>query len=559
MNSPENIIANLKTHLTSQADRKYCLTPINMVPNGPPHLGHVSGPLLRMDVLRRHLLRRGAAATFVMTTDVHETHVVVKGKELGLSPSETANMFHDEITDSLTSLDITYDTLINPLDPKWVPVYSRVTKELMDAMVTSGTSKVMSESLPMRADNGSYVLGGWLAGNCPNCGAELVSFFCEDCGDQTTPSKLLNPKHRIDDVVLEWKDDKSLFFELPSKTALTDQLDRMAIRRDFREIADQYLARNGPVFRLSLPDPWGEPCNFQGLSEGHVTFSYSAALVAAQILSGECYKELTGTDVNPFAAESDVTIVSSFGIDNAVPMLIGVLGIGVAQSTFRPPDHFLTNYFYTLAGDKFSTNRQHAIWAADICQKSDMSTDLFRTYMVPANPEYELSNFDIEDFLMTSNALINTTETAVARAKAKFEVEDFTPGPVPADVAHRLIKSLYRQAMAMDLRDFSLLDMLSPIEAWLKSQTALCGTSLTASYWWVKSLALLCWPVMPKLGQWIWQQLGHAGAPNGTAFNLTPMLAIDGSPTPLGALIDHATLDAVLPSSLANRAGRTQV
>lgn len=550
MNVPANTTPDLKTHLTSKAGRKYCLTPINMVPNGPPHLGHVSGPLLRMDVLRRYLLRQGAAATFVTTTDVHETHVVVKGKELGLSPSETANMFHDEITDSLTGLDIAYDRLINPLDPKWAPVYSRVTKDLMDAMETAGTSKVMSESLPVRADDGSYVLGGWLAGNCPNCGAGLVSFFCEDCGDQTTPSKLLNPKHRIDDVALEWKDDKSLFFELPSEAVLTDQLDLMAIRRDFREIADQYLARNGPVFRLSLPDPWGEPCSFPGLPKGHVTFSYSAALVAAQILSGECYKELACTDLNPFAAESDVTIVSSFGIDNAVPMLIGVLGVGVAQSTFRPPDHYLPNYFYTLAGDKFSTNRQHAIWAADICGKSDMSTDLFRAYMVSANPEYELSNFDIDDFLTNSNALINMTETAVARARAQFEAEDFTPGPVPDDVAHRLMKSLDRQAMAMDLRDFCLLDMLSPIEAWLKSQSALCGSSPAASYWWVKSLSLLCWPVMPKLGQWLWQQLGHTGAPNGADFTLTPVPADDGSPTPLGAPIDRATLNTVLPATL---------
>lgn len=545
-----NTKLDLEALLTSQTGRKYCLTPINMVPNGPPHLGHVSGPLLRMDVLRRYLLRQNGAATFVTTTDVHETHIVVKAKELGLTPTETANKFHDNISESLASLDISYDTLINPLDPKWGQIYSSVTAELMDAMAASGTSKVMSEKLPVRADDGSYVLGGWLAGNCPNCGAGLVSFFCEDCGNQTTPSKLLDPKHRIDDVTLEWKDDKSLFFELPTETALTKQLDRMGIRRDFREIADQYLERNGPVFRLSLPDAWGEPCEFDGLPDGHVTFSYSSALAAAQILSGECYKELNETDVNPFSVDSDVTIISSFGIDNAVPMLIGVLGVGVAQSKFRPPDYYLPNYFYTLAGDKFSTNRKHAIWAADICEKSEMSTDLFRAYMVRANPEYELSDFDIDDFLVTSNALIKMTAAAVTVARTSFEMDSFVPAPIPVDVACRLAKYLERQAMAMDVEDFSLLDMLSPIEAWLKSQPALCGTSPNASYWWAKSFALLCWPVMPKLGQWLWNQLGHLGAPNGVDFAVTLVLACDGSPIPLGAQIDRVALNAVLPASL---------
>ncbi|NIR28481.1 MAG: class I tRNA ligase family protein, partial [Gammaproteobacteria bacterium] len=46
--------------------------------NGRAHLGHIAGPLLKMDVLRRHLERAGAEVRMISMSDAHEAHVLIK-------------------------------------------------------------------------------------------------------------------------------------------------------------------------------------------------------------------------------------------------------------------------------------------------------------------------------------------------------------------------------------------------------------------------------------------------------------------------------------------------
>src|SRR5438874_11483598 len=106
-------------NLRDLRDRTFFLTPVCLVPNGRAHLGHVAGPLLKMDVLRRHLRRGGADVKMISISDVHEAHVLIKAYVEGTSPAAVANRFHEQIAHDLATLDIQYDDLINPLDPAW--------------------------------------------------------------------------------------------------------------------------------------------------------------------------------------------------------------------------------------------------------------------------------------------------------------------------------------------------------------------------------------------------------------------------------------------------------
>ncbi|NIR28480.1 MAG: methionine--tRNA ligase, partial [Gammaproteobacteria bacterium] len=64
-------------------------------------------------------------------------------------------------------------------------------------------------------------------------------------------------------------------------------------------------------------------------------------------------RQITGAPANPFAVDSDVTCVLSFGIDNAVPFLVGAVGCALGQDVYKPVDRFLVNYFYDLEDSKF--------------------------------------------------------------------------------------------------------------------------------------------------------------------------------------------------------------
>lgn len=546
------ILEDLERRLVAFSGKEFLLTPINMVPNGPPHLGHISGPLLRMDIVRRHLKRLGATVHFITTTDVHETHVEVKAREQNRTNEEVANDYHDQIHQDLSGIDIEYDDLINPLDPKWAGLYQAINDHLFEIIAANGHSSLRIERLPFREDTSELVLGGWLAGTCPNCGSELVSFFCEQCGNQSTASELVNPHHRLENIALKWREEKSLFLDLPEDISILDQLKSMKIRFDFLQIAQRFIEGNGQRFRLSLPGKWGATLSDDGLTSPSVSFSYSTAIVAAQILSGEAYKQLTGKDTNPFVRDSNITIVSSFGIDNAVPMLVGVVGVGLAQEEFRPADRYLVNYFYTLNGEKFSTNRQHAIWASDICLRTSLSTDLFRAHMVRRNPEFELSDFDLDDFERESNRFLNACQNVLLKVEQSLQTSLGAEADMPDDIGVAFHKALRRQTDALDLDDFHLSGALNPIQSWIEAMPAMGVETAHRAYWLAKCLAFLAEPVMPKFGQWLWSQLTSQEVMDGATFlECASVARLDLTGNPLGEEVTRERLARCLPGSLA--------
>src|ERR1051326_8732998 len=119
-------------NLRALRDRKFFLTPVCLVPNGRAHLGHIAGPLLKMDVLRRHLMRGGAHVKMISLSDVHEAHVLIKAYLEGTAPEAIANGYHKQIVRDVSALGIEYDDLINPLDDDWADIYRTINLDFLN-------------------------------------------------------------------------------------------------------------------------------------------------------------------------------------------------------------------------------------------------------------------------------------------------------------------------------------------------------------------------------------------------------------------------------------------
>src|SRR5262249_26165320 len=162
--------------------RKFFLTPVCLVPNGRAHLGHIAGPLLKMDVLRRHLRRSGADVKMISLSDVHEAHVLIKAYVEGTTPEAIANRFHEQIVRDLATLDVRYDARINPLDPAWSGLYRTINLDFLNGIIRAGNAAVRPEPLPILAETGGApasggawrpqvgdpIVSGWLKGRCPH-------------------------------------------------------------------------------------------------------------------------------------------------------------------------------------------------------------------------------------------------------------------------------------------------------------------------------------------------------------------------------------------------------
>lgn len=98
-------------------DKPYFLVPAQPTPNGPLHLGHISGPYLRMDVIARSLRRSGKSAFLVSASDSWEMHVLPKAASESRSAEEICEKYHQRISDCFNHLNIKFDFL----SIRWIP------------------------------------------------------------------------------------------------------------------------------------------------------------------------------------------------------------------------------------------------------------------------------------------------------------------------------------------------------------------------------------------------------------------------------------------------------
>ena len=549
--------------------RKFFLTPVCLVPNGRAHLGHVAGPLLKMDVLRRHLQRAGADVRMVSLSDVHEAHVLIKAYVEGSTPEQVANRFHRQIVEDVAALGIVYDDLINPLDPAWADTYEAVNRDFLDRIIRAGNARVHSELLPILADTGGPsraggpwrpgagdpIVSGWLKGRCPHCEESLVGFFCESCGGHFAPSQMRNPGPAYFPGTLRLEERASLYLELrQGPAAILEHLERIRVRPDFLRIAERYLAANGASIRLTVPSPWGIRFEHPEVSPGQVIFSYSALLIGCHFVAGERYRQLAGSAGNPFDRGSDVTCVLSFGIDNTVPFLVGAVGCALGQDKYKPVDHFLVNYFYDLDGSKFSTSRGHVIWAGDIVTLGGAEADLVRAYLCWCTPEFGRLTFRVDEFLRFHNELGRRLATATTEALAAArDAKAYDAGTM-----RYLELELRIQAAFLNPETFDLAGAFSCVERWLQRSPALAAQPDGAATW-LTGLALLAYPILPDAAQRVWRGLDLPGEPSidglDRAFARPEAPAGGLTLTPYRSLA-RAELNACLPAALSSeRAG----
>jgi methionyl-tRNA synthetase len=497
--------------------RNYLLLVLAPTPNGRLHLGHIAGPFLRIDVLARHLRRRGDAVCVVGGTDAYESYVLLGAQQEQIQPAAVCERFHPLIHADFQALDVQTDLFMNPLDPRWAEGYANSYRSVVQRLIDHGRVVTLKERVLYCAQSSRYIVGCWLLGDCPNCHSPAGSYLCEECGHHFRPDEIEHPRSRLDEGPLQEVEIESLFARVPSIPRLREVIQSVGGTPAMRRIVESYLDRGGDLIRLTNPATWGVPWTRDASGTPRVIFTY-AGLYAYALFCGEQYARLTGSGKNAFALDSGVTTVLSYGIDNAIPMQLGVLGAAVADGAYKHVDGLLGCHFYYLEGQKFSTSRKHAIWAGDIVTKTPLTSDAVRYYLALTNPEEGTSNFNVREIVEVVNTrLADRLERAVASAAANLG----HPAPPPEALLARVEALIQAQDQALDLGQLRLAQVVPPIDAWIAEAPAFTREP-AAAYWWLKALALLAYPLMPQFATKVWRALGHADAPTLMEFLACP-------------------------------------
>ncbi|KYF91094.1 hypothetical protein BE20_36905 [Sorangium cellulosum] len=504
-------------------------------PNGRLHLGHMSGPYLKADVMARHLRSRGVEAHVVSGADAYESHVELKASQLGCSEREVATKFHALIRRELDALHVQCD-FVDPLHPEVHDEYLAFNRRTVDQLVARGLTTSVREKVEYSPSTGRYIAGCWIAGTCPQCGAESGSYFCEACGAHYKPQDLGDRKTAVSDLEPLWVE--SLFLKLTRRRELEARVERMGIDPEFRRILSRYFAAQGEIVRLTNPGRWGMSYG----AEDRVIFTYTVGLLSFSLFCAELFKRSRGLAMSPFSPASDFVTVASFGIDNAVAYLAGVLGAAVELGDIKPFDFFATNYFYHLEGKKFSTSRDHLVCASDLIRDSGVAPDAIRYFLGKVNPEKEARNFAISEFLEVNNrTLAGELEALLARHFGQLSGGE--PADAPAGLLRELEGVLQEQSAHLSLPAVCMADAARCIDTWMDVGRRAGAPEAAHSYWWLKGLALVAYPFMPVVAERIWGHLGHEGAPTYATFLARPRTRPPQAWAPQFAEVSAAALE----------------
>lgn len=494
---------------TPPAAGSFLLVPSMPTPNGRLHLGHIAGPLLRLDVLARFLRSRGHHVRLSTGTDPFESHVLLAARRSGEPPRLVARQATAGIAEDLAAMAIHCDDFIDPLDGPDGSLYAHHVGEMLRRLEAEGAARWREQDLPVGHD-GDVLPRSFLEGRCPACASWMGGSICEGCGRQLAAAQILEARARAGvDAIAAWHRVPVL------ELALTPQaLDRCGIARALsttrlpsrcEAIVDRALAQ-GLCVELTTPGAWGVPYAAPG-PRPQVAYTY-ATPHAWMMLLGERHGRGHGTAGRPFALDSSVVTVTAFGVDITECWVVGTLALAHLLGS-RGYDCYLGNEFLRLEGDKLSTSRGHVIWVADLLGKTPVSADAARYYLATLDPRDAETDVRVATMLEAFNDVVRpafheTVEVALGC------LGPGAPEPPSALMRARLGALLDAQDRSFALATLHLGRIAEVATQWAASWPALAHEG---AYWFLKGLALVAAPLMPGLAAELWERLGARGAP----------------------------------------------
>jgi methionyl-tRNA synthetase len=428
-------------------------------PNGDLHVGHVAGPYLAADVYARWLRATGRPVLYASGTDDSQTYVVASAAKLGTTPGELAERSWHAIEATLRAMGVTVDGFA-PFDEH----YRAMVLDFADRLYRAGRFELRTVRLPWSVRNEQFLVEGLVSGGCPVCLAVSRGGLCETCGHPNNCAELIDPRSTIDpddDVVTR----PASILVLPLEryrgqlTAYYESR-QSAWRPHIVQLMRELLARPLPDFPITYPTPWGIPAPFQE-TPGQVFNAWfegmPASMYCTEVAQREHGENPSGTD-EEWLAGSGIRLVYFLGFDNAYFWGVTHLAALMAHDgRYALPDVIVSNEFYELENEKFSTSKGHVVWARDLV--SEVPRDLVRFYLALTAPEYARTNFSRAALdTITASRLVqpwNVLAGALNKAVAELGVQG-RELPVSADAARRRATMTERFAACYELESFSL-------------------------------------------------------------------------------------------------------
>lgn len=350
-------------------------------PNGELHVGHMAGPYVAADVLRRFLVAEGQDVLLTTGLDDSQGYVATRALLDGQDPHELARTRGAGIVAAWEAADIRFDRIV---EPATTPGYVEFVQQFFAKLHESGALVARNRPLPYCASCERWLYEAYLAGSCPHCGEDSNGNACEACGRPNDCGDLVDPRCVLCGAAAELHDRTRLYFPLaPFTDRLTRFWDRVAMPPHLRALCERMAADGLPEIAVSHPGDWGVPVPVEGFEDQRIYVWFEMA--PGYLL-----------EYDPEHARPADGPVQYFGFDNGYFHAVLFPAAFLAWAPDLPlPTAFVVNEFYRLEYKKFSTSRKHAVWARDAL--AEAGSDALRYHVLRDRPEGRQTNFERDD------------------------------------------------------------------------------------------------------------------------------------------------------------------
>jgi methionyl-tRNA synthetase len=405
-------------------------------PNGDLHIGHLAGPFMSADIHARYLRARGRPVVFSTGTDDSQTYVMAGARRSGTTPEELAAVNHAAIGRTLQAAGISVDGYA-PYDDAYRANALRFVTDLYDA----GKLELRTVSFPCDARTGEVLLEGLVGGYCPVCVTESRGGVCEMCGHPNNFDELIDPWSTLDPAApVTTREHQVLVLPMEQyRKQLTSfyQTRESGLRPRTLKFLREALARPLPDFPVTYPVAHGLPSPFPG-TEGQRLNAWVEGIPAAMFCTDFAARRVADPRVagkELWHPEHDPEIIYFIGSDIVYFWGLTHLALLMAHDgRYALPDHIVSNEFYELEDDKFSTTRGHVVYIDEVLGL--VSRDAFRFHLALTGPEHQRTNFSRDGLVKVTRDRLVGPWNRLAGALAQAAADD-TPGTLPVSGAAR--------------------------------------------------------------------------------------------------------------------------
>ena len=377
--------------------RKILVTQALPYANAPLHLGHIL-EAVQTDIWTRYQNLNGHECLFFCADDTHGTPVMLKAKEMNISPEELIKDVYEDHKATYELYGINFTNFYS--------THSDENKSFSEEIyIKAKENKLISKEIVQQLFDEKekmFLSDRFVKGSCPKCGApDQHGDNCSVCGASYDVLEIKDPVSIISNSTPVKKDSEHIFFDLPKKIdVLKEFLNESDLQAPIKNKLKEWLSDDLKKWDISRDEPY---FGFKIPDEINKYFYVWVDAPIGYIASMDNWFKVNNVDTRQvWSPDSDYEIFHFIGKD--IAYFHGLFWPALLSSAnFKLPDGIFVHGFLTVNGEKMSKSKGTGILAKNFASICDPET-LRYYFAAKLNDKVEDIDLNFDDYVQKINS-----------------------------------------------------------------------------------------------------------------------------------------------------------